>query len=112
MKSTDGWIERSLFDGLVDFIFKGLILKSNGSNSSGFNGISSGSRDFSGRFDGMGHVGYWWSSSSYTTDLNYLDINADDYNSKFSLSLDRLSNYADLYCWGNDWGHSVRCLRD
>jgi uncharacterized protein (TIGR02145 family) len=112
MKSTDGWIQRSLFDGLVDILFKGLIKKSNGSNSSGFNGIPSGCRDFNGRFDGLGHVGYWWSSSSNTSDLNYLDINADDYNSKFSVSLDRLSTYADLYCWGDDYGHSVRCIKD
>jgi len=46
MKSKTGWNENG-----------------NGTNSSGFSGLPGGGRNDGGAVNGIGHVGYWWSSS-------------------------------------------------
>jgi len=78
MKSTSGW--------------------TNGSNSSGFNGLAGGVR-YSGGFDDNGIVGVWWSASesgsdSWTRGLDYI---SDDF-----------LRYGD----DRDSGFSARCVRD
>jgi uncharacterized protein (TIGR02145 family) len=39
----------------------------NATNSSGFTGLPGGDRSASGSCDDIGHYGYWWSSSEYST---------------------------------------------
>ena len=82
MKSIHGWAEEG-----------------NGTNSSGFSGLPGGFRFYYGSFDGIGNLGYWWSSGALNAwgwgrYLGYgsgdVDRNGDD---------------------GKD-GFSVRCLRD
>ena len=67
-------------------------------NTSLFTGLPGGYRDDIGYYSLIGRLGYWWSSSEYSTtsawyrDLNYYDLSAY-YNFKL-------------------YGFSVRCLRD
>jgi uncharacterized protein (TIGR02145 family) len=73
----------------------------NGSNSSGFNGLPGGDRNFNGWFNGVGLYGYWWSSSEYNTYYAW-------YRSLFW-------DYGSVVGYGYDYkkeGFSVRCLRD
>ena len=83
MKSKNGWDN----DG-------------NGTNSSGFNGLPGGYRDFNGDFGNVGANGYWWNSSDiYYQRLSYGDGSYDGFNEV------RLA-------YGEQNGFSVRCIRD
>jgi len=83
LKSTQGWNENG-----------------NGSNSSGFNALPAGYRNTDGTFDGIGKIGYFWSSTAkvegYAWEC-YLEYSDSEVNR---------SNY------GKDYGNSCRCLRD
>lgn len=84
MKSKQGWAE----DG-------------NGTNSSGFSGLSGGYRYDNGPFVLVGKGGYWWSSTEY-----------DTYNAWFrSLGYD-VRGVTRWYYGNKEKGYSVRCLRD
>ena len=69
-------------------------------NSSGFAGLPGGGRYYNGRFDFIGGLGDWWSSTETST----------------TYALDRLLYYnnTDVLNYGNvkPFGFSVRCLRD
>ncbi len=84
MKSTNGWV------GL-----------DNGSNTSGFNGLPNGCRNYDGTFSGIDIVGYWWSSTERITSnacyrgLSYFNDIVNGYNGA-----------------KKQVGFSVRCLRD
>ena len=83
MKSTSGWKNNG-----------------NGTNSSGFNGLPGGYRGSDGDFNGIGVVGFWWSSSEGNTDYAWCR---------------GLSNGDGLLDGGYNpkhFGFSVRCLRD
>jgi uncharacterized protein (TIGR02145 family) len=82
MKSTDGWNDAG-----------------NGTNSSGFNGLPSGYRNYEG-FNGIGSEGYWWSSTgsdSQWVSCRYLSF-SDSHLHKHNMS--------------NGDGLSVRCIKD
>jgi len=72
----------------------------NGTNSSGFNGLPGGGRNFIGAFYNIGEYGYWWSSTEFDT------------NSAWYRDL----NYGSGIVFRNNYfkknGFSVRCLRD
>ena len=72
----------------------------NGTNSSGFNGLPGGFRNYDGTFGSIGKDGYWWSSTEYSTEdarLRGLIYNSGNV-------------YRDYSSKGR--GFSVRCLRD
>jgi uncharacterized protein (TIGR02145 family) len=71
-----------------------------GNNESGFTGLPGGYRNYGGHYDNIGLIGYWWSSTEFSTHFacirylgNYYGIACRDYGSKKN-------------------GFSVRCLRD
>ena len=83
MKSKNGWDNNG-----------------NGTNSSGFNGLPGGYRDFYGAFSDIGANGYWWSLSELAyTRLTYGDGSYDPY-----------SNPRLAYSERN--GYSVRCIKN
>ena len=82
MKSTSGWDNNG-----------------NGTNSSAFNGLPGGCRE-SGAFSGIGANGNWWSSTEGDTDLAWLRYL---YYDKGNVTREPR---------GNQFGLSVRCLRD
>jgi len=84
MKSTTGW----------------RVPNNEATNESGFTGLPGGSRVSSGKFDYLGSVGVWWSSS---------EINISD-----AWALNVGSNDGDVSRFTSDkeYGFSVRCLRD
>jgi TonB family protein len=70
----------------------------NGTNESGFSGLPSGYRGFSGTFYYVGYFGFWWSSTEYSTyDAWYRHVNYD---------------YGLVYGGFNlkPFGFSVRCI--
>lgn len=81
MKSSSGWDDGG-----------------NGTNSSGFNALPGGMRNYDGRSGRMGGFGYWWSSSEFNTDRSFARrlISSDDEISK---------NHSS-----NKIGRSVRCI--
>jgi len=83
MKSTTGWNE----DG-------------NGNNTSGFAGLPGGCRNYFGNFYYFGAVGYWWSSSEFSTDNAWYRNLSNNDGDVFSYYTNKLD------------GFSVRCLRD
>jgi uncharacterized protein (TIGR02145 family) len=72
----------------------------NGTNSSGFSGLSGGWRFDDGTFGNEGYLGYWWSSSEFNTTLAWKRYLSYSYGLVYSKYLNK----------GN--GLSVRCLRD
>jgi uncharacterized protein (TIGR02145 family) len=83
MKSTSGWDK----DG-------------NGTNESGFTGLSGGARNFYGIFNDIGRYSYWWSSTEGGTSnawVRYLSYDGDS---------------ASRHYGSKSGGYSVRCLRD
>ena len=71
-----------------------------GTNSSGFSGLPGGFRDGNGPFDGIGHYGYWWSSTEDST------------SNAWSRGLYYFSGNVLRYFHNKKDGFSVRCLRD
>ncbi len=69
-------------------------------NSSGFSGLTGGSRDFHGRFNEIGNFGVWWSSSGGS---DYAWFRALVYSSGGAITK---VNFV------KQDGFSVRCLRD
>ena len=69
-------------------------------NKSGFSALPGGYRDLSGPFSYFGILGYWWSSTEYSTDYAWLR------------TLDYDFSYVFRYFSDKDFGFSVRCLRD
>jgi len=69
-------------------------------NKSGLSALPGGSRYYNGNFNGIGIVGYWWSSTEYDT---YNALNRD-------LSINHSSVHGNIS--GKDYGYSVRCIRD
>ena len=85
LKSNNGWLDNG-----------------NGSNKIGFTGFPGGSRDFVGRFYGIGEYGYWCN----TTELkNYGMVG------EFVLS-NSDGGYAGVSYVNKGWGMSVRCIKD
>jgi uncharacterized protein (TIGR02145 family) len=69
-------------------------------NETGFTALPGGFRSFSGAFNYFGDIGFWWSSTEYSTNdawhrVMYYDIS----------DVSRLNN-------SKSFGFSVRCLRD
>lgn len=83
MKSTSGWKTNG-----------------NGTNSSGFSGLPGGYRHDSGTFHVIGTIGYWWSSTGYTT------------GNVATRTLNFSNDYVDSDYYNKERGFSVRCLRD
>ena len=74
-----------------------------GTNESGFTALPGGSRWwYDGKFGGIGIIGYWWTSSEYTTTAALCR------NIYSSMSF--LSN--SLYGENKKYGFSVRCVKD
>jgi uncharacterized protein (TIGR02145 family) len=70
-------------------------------NSSGFTALPGGYRyNYFGNFDDIGHFGYWWSSTAYST------------TGAWSRAL--TYNYSNVgrYGFNKTYGFSVRCVRD
>lgn len=75
----------------------------NGTNSSGFSGLPGGYRYEYGSFYGIGHLGYWWSSTEDTTYYQDLALARP----LFNMNDEVFRNFPN-----KGWGCSVRCLRD
>ena len=87
MKSTSMWEN-----------YRGV--RGNGDNSSGIAGLPGGYRSTDGTFYSMGKLGYWWSSSEYTTGIAW--------NRFLTYGFGIASrDGGDVSC-----GFSVRCVRD
>ena len=84
MKTTTGWDA----------------LNTAASNGSGFSGLPGGLRGNDGSFDGVGYVGFWWSSTEYDA--------GDAWYRPLSYSFGDVYRF---YSFKTD-GFSVRCLRD
>jgi uncharacterized protein (TIGR02145 family) len=84
MKSTTGW----------------RVLNNEVTNESGFTGLPGGSRFSSGKFDYLGSVGVWWSSS---------EINIGD---AWALNVGSRDGAVSRFTSDKEYGFSVRCLRD
>ena len=69
-------------------------------NESGFSGLPGGYRSGSGNFSSVGNLGYWWSSTEYSSTNAWLRYLIHD-----NVNADRLSS-------NKEYGFSVRCLRD
>ena len=69
-------------------------------NSTGFTALPGGYRSDGGVFTGIGGLGTWWSSAEYATNDAWFRYLIDD-----GSDVGRLSN-------DEDYGFSVRCLRD
>jgi uncharacterized protein (TIGR02145 family) len=83
MKSASGWFENG-----------------NGTNSSGFSGLSAGSRYYYGAYGSIGEGGYWWSATEFDT------------NHAWNRSLSYVSDGVNRNYYDKAEGLSVRCLRD
>jgi uncharacterized protein (TIGR02145 family) len=83
MKSTSGWLDNG-----------------NGTNESGFSGLPGGGRLFIGPFDGIGFIGYWWSSTE------------DDTLFAWGRGLSCYTRNVNGKPNAKKGGFSVRCLRD
>ena len=70
------------------------------SNSSGFTGLPGGSRNDNGSFTDIGGLGYWWSSTQYSSTYT------------FHLFLVFSNEFSFRTPVGKTGGLSVRCLRD
>ncbi len=71
-----------------------------GTDDYGFSGLPGGSRYDSGSWGGIGHDGYWWSSTEFTPGSVWL----------FNLSY--FGGYINPHGTGMRCGFSVRCIRD
>jgi len=71
----------------------------NGSDELGFSALAGGYRNLNGHFDGVGNVGYFWSSSPDGT-VAWFRLLVSDYTGVY-----RYSNF-------QRYGFSVRCVRD
>ena len=69
-------------------------------NKSGFTALPGGYVYSGGSFDGIGHYGFWWSST---------ESNA---SSSWAHYLSNASGSVGSFYYGKYGGHSVRCLRD
>ena len=68
-------------------------------NESGFGGLPGGNRTEVGGFDGIGHVGLWWTSTSAGAGMAWMRM------------LSHNSPYVDLLYADKQFGFSVRCVR-
>jgi len=73
----------------------------NGTNTSGFTGLSGGYLTVSGEFYYIGRDGYWWSSTEYIAPAAWIRMMSYYYVSSVR-----------RYSTGEQSGFSVRCLRD
>jgi uncharacterized protein (TIGR02145 family) len=69
-------------------------------NESGFSAVPAGYRLFSGTFDNIGNIGYWWSSIESSTNSAWYRSNYSSHGYVYRISVSKYS------------GFSVRCLRD
>ena len=69
-------------------------------NNSGFSGLPGGTRYDAGPFVEIGYIGYWWSSTEYSTDIAW------------QRHLDYSNGYVITGFLPKAEGVSVRCLRD
>ena len=83
MKSTSGWKNNG-----------------NGTNSSGFNGLPGGYRGSYGDFNGIGFVGFWWSSSEGNTNDAWYRFLLND------------AGNVDRDGGSKRGGFSVRCIKE
>jgi uncharacterized protein (TIGR02145 family) len=72
----------------------------NGTNSTDFSALPGGGRNGAGGFYGMGMFGYWWTSTPFNKDLTWIRYLFHEEEKVFR-------NFSD-----NNFGHSVRCIRD
>jgi uncharacterized protein (TIGR02145 family) len=93
MKSVEGWEEWEDKDGKIQ--------NGNGDNSSGFNGLPGGFRNFGGRFSRINHFASFWSA----TEFDYGAIYLDGYRPLYNSGIGKLSGNESV-------GASVLCLRD
>ena len=103
MKFTDFWADYNGESG-------------NGTNESGFSGLSGGARYNDGTFDGIGKYGYWWSSSTTNCDNAYyllLSYSDDDsYRNYWPGGAEYGSRNIGRGNTNRGFGYSVRCLKD
>ena len=81
----------------------------NGTNSSGFSGLPGGKRYQNGSFNHAESIGYWWSSSPYTSITSY---SGTSYLTSFSRSLWWADEDVSRSAWDARSGLSVRCIQD
>jgi uncharacterized protein (TIGR02145 family) len=92
MKSDNGWAEWADEDGEFQ--------NGNGDNSSGFNGLPAGIRNFVGSFNNIRYSAFFWSATEFD------DIYA------WTRSLYLYIGFVDWFNSTKAFGASVRCLRD
>jgi len=93
LASTSGWISSSIYaDSPAN--------DQTSNNSSGFTALPGGKREGNGTFYFIGDLGYWWSSTEFSTDYAWYRYLHYDYGYVY-----RLSDYKGL-------GFAVRCVRD
>ena len=68
-------------------------------NESGFGGLPGGNRTESGGFDGIGHIGLWWTATEAGAGMAWMRMLSHD------------SPYVDLLYADKSFGFSVRCVR-
>lgn len=78
----------------------GFRYEGDGSNSSLFSGLPSGTRGWSGKFFNLGYSGYWWTKTE--------DNESNAWYRAVRCSYPRLNHYS----YSKLYGMSVRCLRD
>ena len=77
-------------------------ISGNGTNSSGFTGLSGGYRSGSGNFDWIGVSDFWWSSSEKSIFPSSAWIRGLNYN----------DGHVFIYDYNEFYGMSVRCIKD
>lgn len=72
----------------------------NGTNESGFSGLPGGCRDLNGKFSNMGEIGFWWTTTQWTTNLAWYRC------------IDKTPWYVYRTNYHKQNGLSVRCIKD
>jgi uncharacterized protein (TIGR02145 family) len=88
MKNSSGWLENG-----------------NGSNSSGFSGLPGGSCSILGTFMFGGKIGIWWSASKQ-------DASKHKHLFPSYWELDYSNSYLERHFYFEEFGFSVRCVKD
>lgn len=94
LASSSGWTSSANTGAVGNNDFPGKI------NVTGFTGKPSGYRRYDGEFRDYGNYGYWWTSTSYSTEF------AHYYEMIYSW------DQVDYYEWDKRNGYSVRCVKD
>lgn len=105
--NDEEWETLSLFCGGNELAGKklksksGWVNNSKGMDSVGFRGLPGGARLWRFKFQSIGELGYWWSSSEYTDFYSWHRLLISDYD-----LLGRVNH------GGKGFGMSIRCVKD